>query len=504
MTPTNKDFLLQLLAAVLLYATVIIYQGYQYGQSDQTQILPVLYEQDYPGTYPKDHYVHTYLDSKVNERTIFHAMLRHMGYASPAMVFFWHALASIALLLAWIRIAGLYIRNKALQWICLGLVLTIGFHTATGSNEIYYNQFVPSLPAKAFASWAIYYWLKQKYWYWSILLLPAVLLQPLVGLQVFMITIAALGIDWLRKKETKQLPMLPIALYLIISIPWIVLLAKNNGGQTDPGKFMDIIHFRLWHHFFGFNFRTIDIILTLIFTIVCLTFYKGKLRWMFGTILFGILVYEIGVEYIRSPLILYTQWWKTSIWIEAFAFIAVFSFFEEKLKLENKFARFSFVFPLLLLAALAIYRLSGIFSVMPEYSAPLSYKSGDGVDISQKAKVLTPDTALFVIPHELTAFRWYSHRSNYVDWKAMLHNETFLFDWYSRIGRVYGYDIPLQVAGNTMSEVANLQNEPPGSETIALWRSLGITHFISKMKPVDGFQPLGSNLTYRIYAIPPF
>ncbi len=502
MTTPNKDFLLQLFAAVLLYASVIIYQGYQYGQSDQTQILPVLYEQDHPGTYPKDHYVHTYLDSKVNERTIFHAMLRHMGYASPAMVFFWHALASIALLIAWIRIAGLYIRNKALQWTCLGLLLTIGFHTATGSNEIYYNQFVPSLPAKAFASWAIYYWLKQKYWHWSILLLPAVLLQPLVGLQVFMITIASLGIDWLRKKETKQLPMLPIALYLIITLPWIVLLAKNNGGQTDPAKFMDIIHFRLWHHFFGFNFRSINIILTFIFSIVCLSFYKGKLRWMFATILLGILVYEIGVEYIRSPLILYTQWWKTSIWIEAFAFIAVFSFFEEKFNLEKKFVRFNFLFPLLFLIAVAVYRLSGIFSALPEYSAPLSHKPSDGVDISQKAKGLTPDTALFIIPYDLTSFRWHSHRSNYIDWKAMLHNETFLYEWYDRVSEIYGFDMKAQEEGQTISGNSSAMLSDPGSEIVARWKSLGITHVIGYPGKGIGMELLARNGTYALYRLP--
>ncbi len=502
MISNNKDLILHIFAAILLYATVIIYQGYQYGQSDQTQILPVLYEQDHPGTYPKDHYVHTYLDSNVNERTIFHAILRYIGYASPVMVLIWHAIASIALLLAWIRIAGLYIRNKALLWICIGLILTIGFHAATGSNEIYYNQFVPSLPAKAFASWAIYYWLKQKYWYWSAMLIPAVLIQPLVGLQVFIVTIAALGIDWLQKKETKQLPILPISLYVLITLPWIILLAMNNGGQTDPGKFMDIIHFRLWHHFFGFTFSTFDLILTFLFAITCLSFYKGKLRWMFATILFGIAVYEIGVEFIRSPLILYTQWWKTTIWIEAFAFIAVFSFVDQKLELENKFTRWGLAFPILLLLAVSIYRLSGIFGAMPDYAAPLSNSPNDGVEISQKSKELTPDTALFIIPYDLTSFRWYSRRSNFIDWKAMLHNETFLYDWYDRVSEIYAFDMKAQEEGQTIRSNAAAMLSDPDAEQIAKWKSLGITHMIGYPGKGSGMEPLAQNATYALFRLP--
>ena len=39
---------LEVIAALLLYATVLIYQGYQYGDGDQSQILPCLYAQDHP------------------------------------------------------------------------------------------------------------------------------------------------------------------------------------------------------------------------------------------------------------------------------------------------------------------------------------------------------------------------------------------------------------------------------------------------------------------------
>src|SRR5687768_3722573 len=106
MIKAKNTLTLDIIAAAILYAAVIIYQGYQYGQSDQSQILPVLFAQDHPGAYSNDHYVNAYLQSGINERTIFQFILRYSGYDIPWLVFLWHALFTLALILAWIKISG--------------------------------------------------------------------------------------------------------------------------------------------------------------------------------------------------------------------------------------------------------------------------------------------------------------------------------------------------------------------------------------------------------------
>jgi hypothetical protein len=78
----KQDFRINLLAAFLLYATVLVYQGYQYGQGDQSQILPCLWAQDHPGAYAHDHYVLHYLSSG-KRATIFHFLLRRLDMISP-------------------------------------------------------------------------------------------------------------------------------------------------------------------------------------------------------------------------------------------------------------------------------------------------------------------------------------------------------------------------------------------------------------------------------------
>ncbi|MEP6647069.1 MAG: DUF6798 domain-containing protein [Saprospiraceae bacterium] len=498
----RKDFTTNLLAAIILYATVLVYQGYQYGQGDQTQILPCLWAQDHPGAYANDHYVQNYLASGTNERTIFHFLLRYFGYERPWLVWLWHATSGIGLILAWIYIASCFIKNRSLQWICIGLILTLGFHTSTGSNELYYNSFIPSVPAKALASWAIYFWLKEKYGVWSVLLILAGLLQPLVGLQVFLFTTIALLLESWRKGGTKLIPWKSILLFMSGNIIWFYLLISNNGSHSDPKTFMDIMEFRLSHHFFASYFGWIHLLIGLIFAITCITFYSGKLRYAFLAIVACCGIYEIGVEIFRLPLVLYTQWWKTTIWVEAFAFVAIISYLE-KVDFINVFSKkLSLILPALLLAFVCFYRLSGSFGAKPDYMFPWSSSISDEVAISKMAFAKTPESAVFIVPPDLTAFRWYSKRSSYVDYKAMIHTEAFLKEWYERIGNVYDYNLASKKIGVNFSEQAERLLSSLSSERIEQWKSMGITHIISPVANLPNLLLIGKNDSFGLYQIP--
>ncbi len=502
MTLKKKDLILNLLAAIILYAMVLVYQGYQYGQGDQTQILPCLWAQDHPGAYTNDHYVHHYLSSGTNERTIFHFLLRHLGYDQPWLIWIWHALSAIALIMAWISIASIFIKNKALQWLTIGIILTLGFHTSTGSNELYYNLFIPSLPAKALASWALYFWMKEKYFGWAALLIIAGYLQPLVGLQVYLLTSIVLVLEKLMSKSNRPIPWLYMIIYLIASLPWYYALAKNNGGHTDPVAFMNIMEFRLSHHFFASYFGWINLLLGALFALICILYYSGKMKLIFIAIVIGCVGYEIGVEVLRMPIVLYAQWWKTTIWMEAFAFVAIIAHIEKIDFLNNLSRRLNLGIPLLLLTFVCIYRLSGLFGLKPDYMFPWSTSKTDDVEISEMANQLTPENSVFIVPPDLTAFRWYSKRNLYVDYKAMIHNETFLKDWYDRIGNVYDYDLESKKSGVDFSAQAAEILSSPSGEMIAKWKNYGITHLISSASSIDGLELIGQNHRFSLFKIP--
>lgn len=492
----KNEFLKILLPALVLYATVIVYQGYYYGKGDQSQILPVLYAQDHPGSYAQDHYVQSYLDAGINERTFFHFILRKLGYDSPFLVMFWHALSSIALFAAWISIAAMFIKSRYLQWIAIAVLFILGYHTAAGSNELYYPEFVPSLPAKALASWALYFFIKDKFTWWAVLLIPATFLQPLAGFQLFLITTLGLLLEKGSSRAWKQVPWKSIFLFLLFALPWIIMLAIHNGGQTNPSLFFEIIKFRLSHHFFASHFGIFHLLIALSLSAIVLVFYKGRLRWMALFVWIGLIMYEAGVEFLEIPFFLNAQWWKTTIWLEALGFIAITAFLEKKLFEKNFWYTLIPYLPGTLILLVLVYRFSGISS-SPEYMTPLPGKIGDDVDISLKAGATTPPNAVFLISSDLSAFRWYSKRSTYVDYKAMLHQEIFLFEWYERIIDVYHPD------RDRGSLTQNLKStiEPSGIE-ISKWKSYGITHIITRsQRPVD-LQLLISNNTYAVYRLP--
>ena len=487
--------------ALLLYATVLVYQGYQYGQGDQSQILPCLYAQDHPGAYAADHYVSTYLLGKVNERSVFHFIFRYLGYNQPWLVWIWHVILGTSLMLAWIRIAGLGIRLKAYQYLAAASIFIIGYHTSTGSNELYYNMVIPSLAAKALGSWAIYYWLKEKYLWWISLVTIAGFLQPLVGLQLFMLTLLAMAFHLLLEKKIKELPWKLILPYLILTLPWLYFLAKYNGGSTSPDLFMDIMEFRLSHHFFPSYFGWFHLIVFGLFAIITIRFYTRRLKWFMLAIVIGCIAYTIGVENYRSPLALYTQWWKTTIWLEAFLFIAVMVNIEKFAPSPKLIAKYSIVVPILLLLLISTYRLSGWFGEKPEYMFPWSSVKSDAVDVSEQAATLTPENSVFIIPIDFTAFRWYSKRSLYVDYKALFHQEQFLFDWYKRIENIYAYGLKEKKGGFDIHVFSTALLEEPTLISTDYWRSLGITHIISTSADIKTLKLVYSNPTYTIYSL---
>ncbi len=491
----------EFLTALVLYATILVYQGYQYGVGDQSQILPCLYAQDHPGVYAADHYVNAYLNSDINERTIFHFLLRYLGYNQPYVMLLWHLLLGTTLMMAWIRIAAQGIHQKIFQYLAVASIFILGFHTSTGSNELYYNMVIPSLAAKALGSWALYFWIKEEYNWWLGLTLIAGLLQPLVGIQLFLLTSIPLLIQLIIQHKVKTFPWKPTLGYLVITVPWMFLLASHNGGNQDPGAFMDIMEFRLSHHFFPSYFGWKNLFLFGLFVIITLRFYKERLRWMILLILAGCVLYTVGVEKYRLPEALYTQWWKTTIWLEAFAFIAIVVSFDKWNGVPKWMTRYTFAVPILLLVLISFYRLTGWFGSKPEYVMPWSHHVSDAIDISQQAEKVTAQDAVFIVPIDFTAFRWYSKRSLYVDYKAMLHQEKFLHEWYKRIENIYAYGLKEKKGGFDIHVFSTALLEEPSLISRDYWKSLGIGYIISTAHDIKSLELVARNDTYAIYKL---
>lgn len=491
----------QVFITVMLYATVLIYQGYLYGAGDQSQILPCLYAQDHPGFYSSDHYVTSYLVAGINERSVFHFILRFLGYQSSWMIWVWHVIFSMALIMAWIKIAELGIKRKVFQYLAVASILIVGFHTSVGGNELYYNSVIPSLVAKALASWALYFWLEGKYKHWIIGLIIASFIQPLVGLQLFLITTFALLLTRLIEKAPRFIPWNWLMGYGALMLPWYFLLSRFNGGHSHPEFFMDIMEFRLAHHFFPGSFGWFHWFVFGLMTVIVLRFYKHRLRWFMVLILLGCIVYSIGVGIFNKPLILYTQWFKTTIWLEAFAIIAVFVWLEKLVTKTERWQKLWMLIPVIILLLVSTYRLSGWFGDKPVYMLPFVQTESAEVDIALLANLNTPEEAVFIVPVEFSAFRWYSKRSLYFDYKALFHNEDFLASWYQRLQNIFAFSIEDKASGFELKAFSDELLSDPSQLSIDYWKSLGITHIVSTNPGIEGLEMVTGNEVYYIYQL---
>ena len=226
-----------------------------------------------------------------------------------------------------------------------------------------------------------------------------------------------------------------------------------------------------------------------------------RLKWFILTILLGCIAYTIGVELYRQPLALYTQWWKSTIWLEAFAFIAIGVTLEKGSPSPKMFTKYTMVVPLVILLLVSVYRLSGWFGDKPEYMLPWSTTQSDEVDISLQADSLTPAKAVFIVPIDFTSFRWYSKRSLYVDYKALFHQEQFLKEWYQRIENIYAYGLKEKQSGFDIHVFSTSLLEEPTLISTDYWRKLGITHILSTSPDIKTLNKVYSNETYTIYSL---
>jgi hypothetical protein len=235
--------------------------------------------------------------------------------------------------------------------------------------------------------------------------------------------------------------------------------------------------------------------------IIGVWFYKQRLRWFVVAILLGCVLYTIGVEKYRSPLVLYSQWWKTTIWLEALGCVAIAVGHEKGVPYLRFFTKHFWAAPVVILLLIGTYRLSGWFGQSPAYMFPWSKTKSDAVDVSEHAAALTAENSVFIVPIDFTAFRWYAKRSLYVDYKALFHQEQFLNEWYRRIENIYAYGLKEKKGGFDINVFSKSLLEEPSLISTDYWRGLGITHIVSSSTSIPSLKKIYSNKSYAIYSL---
>ncbi|MEO7176236.1 MAG: DUF6798 domain-containing protein [Saprospiraceae bacterium] len=436
---------------LILYFIFLLSIGYSFGAGDMVELLPYARQLSDPSLYPQDFFIQHIIQYPINERVVFASLIALCQ--SSALLPYWcfaiHALSSIALIAAWYCIIRHYQfgKNQSALLIILCFVLLYGINL--GGNELYYNFCVSSLSAKAICSWAFLAFLRRRNIAASLLLGVSVFIQPIVGLQLFLIFSGIIFIQLVQKRETPK-SLLQFAFpFTVIAGFWIFQLYSNYAAQNiDKDLFLEIIRFRLPHHFLPSYFPIKSYLVLVPLAIIgCLCWFRNDIRIGFFFILAfcGTIIYAIGVEKFELTTLLSSQWFKIWIWLKPLSILGIALQLRnrglpEKLqflsKIEGKF--YVILFILLCLRV----------PLSTQYFANNSAE----IDCALAAKKLTARDAVFVIPASNSSFKYYSERSCYIDYKSMIHKQEVMPIWYQRIREVYKSD--LANAGPAFGNVA--------------------------------------------------
>ncbi len=506
----EENKLLPWLGAACVYLVLLAFHGYIFGHNDQIEVLPYALFLEQPSLYPTDFYIQEISRFIPNERYLFSILLTPFVDYLPESVAAFHAIASLLLLVGLFKIGKLFIKSSLLVWLSILCLFVPFYYFNLGGNELYYNSFISSFLAKSILVWALYCFLKERIYIAFILMIPATLIHPVAGAQIFLLLLACGFIGKMLKLYHFDWMRISIALFAFAFTAgaWIFYLKMFMSQTSISNKlFFEIIEFRLPHHYLPSYFSVKSYALLIPLFLLAMIYYFGKSKMVFLFFMFsivGLCIYTVGVEFLQSKTLLSSQWFKSTIWLEALAVFSVFAFFEEKIKFD-----FKDISDLISYGSLSVLALSSFLilanpvSIFKERPYDFFYKNerNDAVKIAQKIRKRCPKDALFLLPPDNTSFKYFSQRNAYVEYKSIVHREGVLKDWYQRIKTVYKIDIRHRRGGEDLSKLAlyNYLNLKEG-ELIAL-KEEGLNYVLTTKSHLLDFPVILSEGNFQVYKI---
>ncbi len=500
------------LFTLALLAIIYARHGYVFGSSDQSETLPYVLWLNNHSLYPSDFYLQSIIQHPFNERRFFVEFLRFFSNHLSWSVFFLHLLATASLIWGIYFYARKRFNSFSTTWFAILLPLLFVYDINTGSVELDENTFNPSYLANVLALW-VFILHDYRKTFWAVLLIAFItFLQPLIGallaLVFFLSETTLLILISSGKKnpaETKRLIGCYV-FYIFTAGVYLYSLSHQISASSDANLLMQIIAMRAPHHYFPDQFSLIGYVF--MFACVIAIFKYGSMNehlWTFF-IVAGCIVYSVGVYYFESHFILNTQFFRMTMWIKLWGTMAMVRWFFAYLE-NDKPMRFidkhfkTIIFLGGSFSAIIILPSTRIFK-NKDYMFPFFKNTDAIVEISERAKNATPNDALFITPPDFEAFRFYSERSNFVDYKAILHDNAFLVEWQKRLKKVYDIGIENKEKGFKLIPIAKTHyNALSDSTLVQLCTQNHIGYVIrDNAFPIhSGFNKIDSTAYYAIY-----
>ena len=503
----NLFLIVSLLLIPSLYVALIAAHGYRFGDEDMTETLSyALFLRDNT-LFPADFYIQSLAQQPLNERFPFALILSLFGSHLEWSCFLMHGAITLICLLGWYKLVKHFVKDPFLQILFFLISFFLLYGVNLGGNEVYYYYLVPGALAKSIAIWTLWALIKRKWNVFFLLLIAVTFIQPLVGIQLFLL--GSISIIPIRHSNFLSSPRtwLPgILCFIFTAGVWIAILFFQDfihDHQSDAIPYADLIESRLAHHFFPSYFdKQGYFILIPLFILGTVIWAKNDrlLFFFFILSLLGSLVYYISVEWLQINFLLKSQWFKTTIWLKPLSVLALIYFVDQKLQV-----RISVVFSLLMLASivsLAFIQLDqGRFLKGRPYHFPTAEYKNPEMTLAERAREILPHDACLVTPPYITGFRFFSRRSLYIDYKSNLHSRAYLSEAYRRRKQIYNIDVQTRREGQNMALTGNMNYHQLKTHNFRALKGYGVTHCVVESSISLDLPLILQNELFKIYTL---
>ncbi|NND07683.1 MAG: hypothetical protein HKN87_15005 [Saprospiraceae bacterium] len=494
------------LITVICYIGLLAFHGYRYGDGDMTETLSYALWLNDPTLFPSDFYIQALVNHFVNPRLPFALILYPFVDNIDWACFLLHMFSTLLFLLGWVRVGRLYIKDDTLLilWLCSFLFLS--YNINLGGNEAWYYYFVPSQLAKALGVWALFYYLQERWNALFLMLLPVTAVQPMVGAQLALI----FGIVYVWQ-SSEQLKIdfrksLGILVYGIVAGAWILGMYAYQGSGSESAGNMDyfrIMEVRMAHHFFPsyYPISSWIILSPLILAAWLLCRPYVQLFRFFTVSILGLICYTIAVEALEFPLALNFQWYKTTVWLKPLALLVLCSSISRIEPLPDLRRWYMpllsaiLIFSCLQLTSLITWR-----KFVPLNVPFISHETAE-MQFARKAGTILPEQSCTIVPPHITAFRQYSRRSVFIDYKSSAHDHAYLEEAYRRRRILYGMDLKLRRSGTDLIFSGNDFYHQLTAEDFQQFSSEGATHVLVERSKVLDLPLTAQDSVFSIYQL---
>lgn len=521
-----------LAGAFLLY---VLRFGYDWGTSDQDEIIPLLLHRLDPTLFTQDWLVQAQA-STFGVRSYFVGLLQGLATVLPV----WLAVL-VLYVCTWLLVAGavyaiahLLTRDRLAAAASVVIVLVMTPLWTLGGNDLVHRMLVPSMLGWAIGLWGVVAFLHGRHGWSGALLGLATWMQALVGLHLALLLGLLLG----TRSVTSPTPWKRTSMHLatfgatfaIAALPSLGILAYQQLGPAsgadgaEPSLFYIIAQFRNPHHYLFFSFSERSMI-----RFAGLAAAGGLALWMrpeemrrrFMVRCLGIIAAActFGFFFTEAVPLLFVaklQLFKMTVFAKLLLVVALChlgaSWLPGRLRraFEWGWAHPRGALGLVLIggAVVASGYLAGI-PYLRERAYPVARQEAPEYQLAVWARAETPRDAVFAIPPTWSTFRTHARRAIVINFKAFIFRDRLVREWFDRLTDMAPMPLPERLGASGMHLLDDAYADLSAERLLTLADRYGFTYVV---RPEDA--PLshpaftevfsaGRWTTYALDEVPP-